>query len=280
MSCNRRDAEAIASTANALRKELTGDYGERGVDTRVDRAMVERVIGGWPETPQKVARRVIDQYGLPNEATATRLIWFGSGPWKGTIVYRDELPRNFPKLHTDLLEQFIDYRVPIDKFDDLVAFDGSVIAERTRGELSARCDTEAMNFLALNLAHEIVTGRSVEEARRTYAETALAFIQGRSSPTPSACVGRAPLMVLVDDLDALAAGIADRGIKPSKQETSANGVRKVTYRDPDGNGIGLGQPPLSSPSSRNTWSGAMADAAWSARQPAPSSAGEIRRPAT
>jgi hypothetical protein len=61
--------------------------------------------------------------------------------------------------------------VPPDKFDALAAYDGSVIAERTKGELAARCDMEEANFLALNLAHDIVTGiRSVAQARQFYAE--------------------------------------------------------------------------------------------------------------
>ncbi len=54
--------------------------------------------------------------------------------------------------------------------------------------------------------------------------------------------GRALLTVLVDDLDALVAAMADRGIEPTKRETYANGVRKVIYHDPDGNEIGFGQP--------------------------------------
>lgn len=48
----------------------------------------------------------------------------------------------------------------------------------------------------------------------------------------------------LDDLDALVAQIADRGLDPSKQETYSNGVRKIMYRDPDGNEIGLGRAPL------------------------------------
>jgi len=46
--------------------------------------------------------------------------------------------------------------------------------------------------------------------------------------------------LFVDDLDTLIAQIADRGVDPSKRETYSNGVRKITYRDPDGNEIGLG----------------------------------------
>ena len=48
---------------------------------------------------------------------------------------------------------------------DLARFDGSVIVERTRGEIGARCDKEEMNYLALNLAHDIVTG-ATESLRR------------------------------------------------------------------------------------------------------------------
>lgn len=126
---------------------------------------------------------MIDRYGPPDEATPSLLIWYGNGPWKRTIVYRDEVPHNFPKPHTDLLEQFIDYRVPPAKCDDLAAFDGSVIPERTKGEISARCDMEEMNFLALNLAHDSVTGRrTVEEACNLYAEEAVAFTMSRPAP--------------------------------------------------------------------------------------------------
>ena len=55
------------------------------------------------------------------------------------MLSRDEVPHAFPAPHTDFLEQFIDYRVPVEMFSKLAEYDGSVIAERTKGELSARC---------------------------------------------------------------------------------------------------------------------------------------------
>ena len=45
-------------------------------------------------------------------------------------------------------------------------------------------------------------------------------------------------------VDALVAQIADRGLDPAKRESYSNGVRKITYRDPDGNEIGFGGAPL------------------------------------
>lgn len=50
--------------------------------------------------------------------------------------------------------------------------------------------------------------------------------------------------IFLDDLDAQVAAIALRGLQPDERETYSNGVRKVIYRDPDGNELGLGGAPL------------------------------------
>jgi catechol 2,3-dioxygenase-like lactoylglutathione lyase family enzyme len=56
--------------------------------------------------------------------------------------------------------------------------------------------------------------------------------------------GHAVHTVFVDDLDERVETIGARGIGPASQETYGNGVRKVIYRDPDGNEIGFGGAPL------------------------------------
>jgi predicted enzyme related to lactoylglutathione lyase len=55
--------------------------------------------------------------------------------------------------------------------------------------------------------------------------------------------GHARTTLFVDDLDERVAAIAGRGLEPARDETYGNGVRKVTYRDPDGNELGLGGGP-------------------------------------
>ena len=75
----------------------------------------------------------------------------------------------FPAPHPDVLAGTIKYEVPENKFDDLARFDGSISVDRTRGLMTARCDSDEHNLLALNLAHDIITGkRSVEGARAFY----------------------------------------------------------------------------------------------------------------
>ena len=39
------------------------------------------------------------------------------------------------------------------------------------------------------------------------------------------------------------ATVAARGLEPAERETYDNGVRKVTFRDPDGNEFGFGGGP-------------------------------------
>ena len=51
---------------------------------------------------------------------------------------------------------------------------------------------------------------------------------------------------MVDDLDAQVAAIAARGLEPDERLTYSNGVRKVLYRDADGNELGFGGAPLDS----------------------------------
>ena len=56
--------------------------------------------------------------------------------------------------------------------------------------------------------------------------------------------GHSVVTLFVDDLDGVVAEIAARGLEPAERETYSNGVRKVTYRDPDGNEVGFGGAPL------------------------------------
>src|SRR5215218_3198574 len=87
------------------------------------------------------------------------------------------------RLDSTEVEWIIDDRVPPERFDDIAQFDGSILLDRTRGEVAARCDSEAANVLGMNMVHEIVTGkRSVADARETAAQNTVAYNLGRAAP--------------------------------------------------------------------------------------------------
>lgn len=140
-------------------------------------------IQDWPEKPREAARLVIEQYGEPDEITDTIATWYNPGPWKRIVASKEIYRHNFPAPHFDSVESVIDYRVPADMVSQLAEFDGSIVVERTAGEVSARCHDEQANFLALNLMHDIVTGqKNVEQARRYYAKEFADY--RRKKPTP------------------------------------------------------------------------------------------------
>jgi hypothetical protein len=152
----------------------------------MDEQVLSNLVAGWPDDARMVSQQMIAKYGAPDEATASMLVWHDNGIWKRTIVFRDSVPHEFPAHHTDLLQQFIDFRIDPERFSDVAKYDGSVIAERTKGELSARCDKEEFNILAINLAVDVANGkRSIQEARRFYAENVMAVKAGKKTPYTS-----------------------------------------------------------------------------------------------
>jgi hypothetical protein len=110
------------------------------------------IIADWPDESREAAQAVIDKYGEPDEATEHLLIWYQRGSWKKIVASKAFYRHDFPMPHT-------------------------------AGEVSARCNDEEANRLALNLMHDIVTGaRSSQEARTYYANAVLDFRRGKSTP--------------------------------------------------------------------------------------------------
>src|SRR4051794_14992205 len=116
----------------------------------MDRARGSEGIKNWPDESREAAGVGVDQYGEAPEATHSMLIWHNVGPWKRMVATRAFYEHQFPAPHVDAVESFIDYRVRVEMFSPLAEFDGSVIVERTAGEVSARCHDEQANLLALN----------------------------------------------------------------------------------------------------------------------------------
>ena len=163
-------AAALVGGMNAGR--ISGQTSDmKPMTMKVDQAMVDKITSTWKSEPKALAHKIIAKYGLPQEASANRLIWMNNGPWKWSELVNEEIQHDFPMPHHDMFYQAIAWRVPADKFDELAEYDGSVIVERTKGEVGARCDKEEANFLAINLAHDLVTGKKgVDEARKAYSE--------------------------------------------------------------------------------------------------------------
>jgi hypothetical protein len=177
LNANKEDDE-IDTNATATDAVIDDAMKQRMKDARAssedaNERIIDRLnINGWPAVSRKAASDMVARFGEPTEKTDDKLIWKDVGSFKKIMVSREGDGHRFPAPHVDVLTYVIDYKVPPSRFDDLAYFDGSVHADRTKGELSARCDSHEMNIAALNLADDIIRGqRTVSEARRLLTST-------------------------------------------------------------------------------------------------------------
>lgn len=149
-------------------------------DSQQAETQTTAAIDDWSEASQQAYEHMNTEYGEPDAVTDEMAVWHHEdGPWERTEITAEGSDHNFPMPHTDVMQQYVHYEVPLDKVEEVLEYDGSVIISRTAGELSARCDMEGANFLALNLAHELIEDElSVEEARMRYGEEIQAMKAG------------------------------------------------------------------------------------------------------
>ncbi len=134
-------------------------------------------LNDWSEASRKAAEEMIRKYGNPYSITENELIWVNEGVWKEIRITKSETKHSFPFEHADVLQTTIGFKVPIKRMRKLSEFDGSITYDRTQGTLSARSDSEAHNFLELNLAHDIITSKkSVSQARKAYGDILVAAL--------------------------------------------------------------------------------------------------------
>ena len=165
-------SDQMNTNDNRMQNDITTDRNKNPNEMMDD-------MNGWSEASKMAAMAMIKQYGEPTAKTADMMMWKNTGQWKKTVVYAKEFKHDFPMPHTDVMQQWIDYKVPQEKYSELAMFDGSVVCNRTAGEMSARCDKEGANFLAINLANDIIKGtKTVKVARDFYATTIKEFING------------------------------------------------------------------------------------------------------
>lgn len=93
-----------------------------------------QVIQSWSGEAREATELVLQAHGEPDELTDSMLTWNSRGPWKRIVATKTWYPHHFPMPHPDCIESFVDYRVPVGKFSEIAAYDGSVI--------TAECDSQ------------------------------------------------------------------------------------------------------------------------------------------
>jgi hypothetical protein len=165
---------------------VNGTAANENVQTQnLDKDAFTKAAGltsGWPDSSITAAKEMISKYGDPQETTSTSLIWRNIAPFKRIIVHKEVYNHRFPLLHQNALEHVVNYKAKPEKIDDVWKYNGSIVLDRTKGEMSSFAENEAMNILALNLAHDVLSSRmSADAARVTYGKETISFLNGNKT---------------------------------------------------------------------------------------------------
>lgn len=144
--------------------------------------LAEAVVEGWWPKSALAARRLLETNGVPDEVRPEELVWHGRGPWKRTVA-RNVTPPYVKAYDLPLVEHSIRLTLTPEQARDLRSFDRRVAYKRGERELAVRSDREEVNFLRMNLAHDVAKGYvTPEQARHLYERFLTLENMGKTSP--------------------------------------------------------------------------------------------------
>lgn len=120
----------------------------------------------WPS--QSAVQTMITQYGEPVEISPEAAVWYDQGPYKRIRV--------MSKGSGDARQNYTEYTIAYpnitnDRLQELMAFDSNIVVNKKKGEVSVRYDLESQNVRSLELAREILDGKTTaQEARMAFAQ--------------------------------------------------------------------------------------------------------------
>lgn len=188
---------------------------QQGQGQKLTQDEVDKYTRGWDQEPLQAVRDLTRKYGQPTGGSTMMIVWdnpkatgggmggqqdrgaggaMGNQPggmlggsqsnqFRKIIVHSEPVDHRFPTPHKDFLQTVVEFKVPAEKVADISEFNGSIAINRTAGTVSATCDTEEANILALNVAHDIATGkRTADDAKEYFAKTFQAFKEGGQKP--------------------------------------------------------------------------------------------------
>jgi len=160
-------------------KDAGGDTAEAAEGRSM---LAEAVVAGWWPKSALAARRLLERNGVPDEVRPEELVWRGRGPWRRTVA-RNVTPPYVKAEDLGLVEQSVKLTLTPEQVKNLREFDRRVRYERGERELAARSDREEVNFLRMNLAHDVAKGFvTPAQARYLYERFLTLENMGKTSP--------------------------------------------------------------------------------------------------
>lgn len=172
-------AVLLTGCVSSVRSASESDPVKAALDRR---ALAARVVDNWHDTSALAARRLMQEYGPPDEVYNGHLAWNDNKPWKRTVV-RDEAPLYVEGDEIRAVEQTVDFPMTPAQIAAVTAFDGRLSYDARNAQLSSKSESEELNYARLNLADDIASRRmSPTEARFEFEKILSLEQSGKSSP--------------------------------------------------------------------------------------------------
>jgi hypothetical protein len=131
----------------------------------------DEIMKEWSVGPRQAAQQIRSKYGEPSEGSMHMLAWENKDPWRRIEVRNEEVEHKFPKKHTECTLFTLEHSFPSEKTKDLVELNGSMLFDKTKGQVIIRAKDEQTAITELNIANNLAQGvLSLEDAKQLAAQ--------------------------------------------------------------------------------------------------------------
>jgi len=106
-------------------------------------------------------------FGLPNELTSKRAVWYNEDGFKRIEVLDEYIMHSSPTPHYDYVYCWIDLKIPHKLSNALADSSESILIDHLKSEVGARCASLAANAVTLQYVMDVVEG-NVEPSKSVY----------------------------------------------------------------------------------------------------------------
>lgn len=158
---------------------LNNDKSQQETSLKTGDTKIDKITANWTPESRAAVYYSFKKYGKATFIQEDSITWIPVGPWKKLVVYSSGDEYDYPSKHKDVIKAVVNYPFKVSDAGKLKSFHPKVFYNSNSKELSVQCVEEAMDFLLVNLVHEIITGAiSPEAARKKYAEIFIEYNQG------------------------------------------------------------------------------------------------------
>ena len=132
-----------------------GGAKSRGIDKDITEAKDVSYDNWDHKEPVEYSKFLEKHFGDPDEFTNEQTVWHNIDGFK-RVVCRDEyILHCCPAPHYDFVYSYIDLEIDEDLSDELAKCSGSILIDRPKNEVGARCGSLTANAVTLNFCLDV-----------------------------------------------------------------------------------------------------------------------------